>query len=177
MTNETTQQELLSPAELEAARASRAQLTEMNHIRAFVTAGRAVFTLVSKRTGNRRTFRVRRGESRPGETRPPLYFVDLLAGPDNTHDYRYLGFTRTLNDGVMTWTLNKHGWGREAAGIVRWFIGCLNSVHGEGPGARAAQFFADCEFWHEGRCGRCGRALTDPESIKAGIGPVCAEAT
>lgn len=29
------------------------------------------------------------------------------------------------------------------------------------------------EVWHEGRCGRCGRALTVPESIASGIGPVC----
>lgn len=30
------------------------------------------------------------------------------------------------------------------------------------------------EIWHEGRCGRCGRKLTVPESIAAGIGPECA---
>lgn len=27
--------------------------------------------------------------------------------------------------------------------------------------------------YHTGICGRCGRELTDPESIKAGIGPTC----
>ena len=27
---------------------------------------------------------------------------------------------------------------------------------------------------HEGRCGRCARPLTDPESIKRGLGPECA---
>lgn len=31
------------------------------------------------------------------------------------------------------------------------------------------------EVWHEGRCGRCGRALTDPESIARGLGPECWE--
>ena len=29
------------------------------------------------------------------------------------------------------------------------------------------------EFWHEGRCGRCARALTDPASIRSGFGPEC----
>ena len=28
---------------------------------------------------------------------------------------------------------------------------------------------------HSGSCGRCGRELTDPESIKRGLGPTCAE--
>jgi hypothetical protein len=31
------------------------------------------------------------------------------------------------------------------------------------------------EVWHEGRCGRCGRALTVPESVERGIGPECWE--
>lgn len=31
------------------------------------------------------------------------------------------------------------------------------------------------EFWHEGQCGVCARKLTDPESIKRGIGPECAK--
>jgi hypothetical protein len=29
------------------------------------------------------------------------------------------------------------------------------------------------EFRHEGRCGRCGRTLTVPESIDSGFGPEC----
>jgi hypothetical protein len=32
----------------------------------------------------------------------------------------------------------------------------------------------DLEIWHSGRCGRCSRRLTVPESIAAGIGPDCA---
>lgn len=30
------------------------------------------------------------------------------------------------------------------------------------------------QFWHEGRCARCGRRLTVPESIATGWGPECA---
>jgi len=33
------------------------------------------------------------------------------------------------------------------------------------------------EFWHEGRCGDCGRRLTVPESIARGIGPICWDGT
>src|ERR1019366_4832357 len=32
---------------------------------------------------------------------------------------------------------------------------------------------ANLEVWHEGKCGRCGRKLTVPESIERGIGPEC----
>jgi hypothetical protein len=28
---------------------------------------------------------------------------------------------------------------------------------------------------HEGRCGKCGRLLTVPESVETGIGPECAK--
>jgi len=28
-------------------------------------------------------------------------------------------------------------------------------------------------FFHEGKCGKCGRKLTTPESIKNGFGPTC----
>jgi hypothetical protein len=27
--------------------------------------------------------------------------------------------------------------------------------------------------WHEGVCGRCGAKLTNPDSIKQGLGPIC----
>lgn len=30
-------------------------------------------------------------------------------------------------------------------------------------------------FFHKGKCGVCGRPLTDPASIDRGIGPICAK--
>jgi len=52
----------------------------------FAMGGNARFTLVSKKTGERKTYRVRQ----PDATKP--YFVQLLTGPDNTSDYTYLGY-------------------------------------------------------------------------------------
>ncbi len=54
------------------------------------------------------------------------------------------------------------------------------------PSTRAFRWFVEnllargavsekVEFWHEGKCARCGRKLTTPESIQRGLGPECAE--
>jgi hypothetical protein len=54
-----------------------AQMIGLERIRAFMLSGQAKFTLVSERTGDRKTFRVRASDN------PTTYFVDLLVGPDN----------------------------------------------------------------------------------------------
>lgn len=48
-----------------------------------------------------------------------------------------------------------------AAMAFAWYVENINSL--------------DCELYHQGACSMCGRALSDPESIEKGIGPVCAE--
>jgi hypothetical protein len=35
--------------------------------------------------------------------------------------------------------------------------------------------YPNVEVYHEGYCGRCGRTLTDPQSIERGFGPECAK--
>ena len=40
-------------------------------------------------------------------------------------------------------------------------------------GCRYTYRITKADGWHEGRCGRCGRKLTVPESIEAGYGPEC----
>ena len=52
----------------------------------FMVAGNAIFTVTSKKTGTRFTYRVRKGKD---ESAP--YFVSVLTGSDNESDYRYLG--------------------------------------------------------------------------------------
>lgn len=131
--------------------------SDADKARAFFLGGDARFTLVSWRTGARYTYRVRVGQ---GDRAP--HFVLVLTGSNNESDYTFLG---TIFEGRDY----RHG---------------RNSTIGlEAPSARAfgwawrwlaaGKMPPECDVHHEGRCGRCGRALTTPESIESGFGPVC----
>lgn len=153
----------LAPTHTDDAR----QITDPQAILAFITGGRAVFTVVSKTTGERRTFRVAAPkDAQPGDA---LRFVSLLTGPSNTTDYEYVGLltkagdelvTRTSRGKAPTQPLNIIGWlVKQAQLAVRGLPNTLDRA----------------EFWHEGKCCCCGRRLTVPASIESGIGPECAK--
>jgi len=136
-----------------------ARLTDPAATRRFALAGRARLTLVSERTGQRFTYRV---EAKKGSA--DFFFVSVLTGPENSRDYTYLGCIardRFVNDRRL-----RIGADAPSRRGFAWFWERVSAGH-EIP---------ECECWHEGRCGRCGRALTVPESIESGLGPVCAAA-
>lgn len=138
---------------------------------AFITAGNAYFTIRSQKTGQRYTYRVSLAKPNAGycqwcKAEPcrcvPPYFVSLLSGPENTSDYTYLGMIRD-----RVFRLTRASKMNETSGPVRAFRWVYERlVRRELP--------PQTEIWHEGRCGRCGRMLTVPESVAAGIGPECA---
>jgi hypothetical protein len=128
---------------------------------AFMSAGKATVTLVSKKTGNRFTYRITMSEDKL------CHFVALLSGPDNTSDYQYMG---RISRGVY-WHGRK--------------IPRPGDISRDAPSAKAFDWTwralarytmpEQLEIWHEGRCGRCARKLTVPSSIERGFGPECAE--
>lgn len=122
----------------------------------FLLAGRARFTLVSEKTGTRYTYRITQKDA----TSP--HFVGVMTGSDNESSYTYMG---TVFEGTTYRHGKKSHLSPEAPSskAFAWAWGYL--AKGQMP--------PSCEVWHEGRCGRCGRALTVPESIESGIGPVC----
>lgn len=127
---------------------------ELSDIDSFVKAGKAVFTIVNEKTGNRFTYRVKQHKRKKS-----LYFVSTLTGSDNVSDYTYIGaifgseFRLTKGSRVKD----------TAPSFVAfsWFIKNIDRL----PNA--------LKVFHENRCGRCGRALTVPESIQNGFGPEC----
>lgn len=127
---------------------------KVSDIDSFIKAGKAVFTVVNESTGNRFTFRVTRHKKRRD-----LYFVSVLSGADNVNDYTYMGsifgddFRLTRNSRVNSKA--------QSFIVFSWFL-------------RNSKNLPDVvKVYHENRCGRCGRALTVPESVRSGFGPEC----
>lgn len=148
--------------------ASPAHLADAAAARGFILAGNACFTVKSAKTGTRYTYKVTRGDcsrcKKPvcGCWAHPTYFVALLTGPDNTAGYTYLGMIR--EDFKATRATGAQQTGKPFLAFAYVW-----------KALSAGVYPAQVEIWHEGRCGRCGRNLTVPESIASGIGPVCAE--
>ena len=138
------------------------------HRKAYILAGDAKMTIVSKKTGERFTYRVKGKEEIQGTLGNPvpksLHFVSVLTGPDNEEDYRFLG---TIFDGKV-YVHGRRSSISSAAPSAMAFQWAWANLEGE----KAERF----ELWHSGRCARCHRELTDPESISRGLGPVCAGA-
>lgn len=144
------------------------QITDAADIAAFVTGGRSVFTVVSKRTETRYTYKVSKAKDNDS-----MFFVSTLTGPDNGADYTYIGFFKADGEGKMRGANYGPGIliaGRKGNSDDVRFRGLdyilSKVVNGIAPD--------DAEFWHEGRCARCARPLTDPVSIERGLGPECA---
>jgi hypothetical protein len=126
----------------------------------------ATFTIVSVATGARYTFKVCAPREQD-ETRGPVLFVKVLTGPSNESDYSYLGMVKRDDAGTAHFFTTKATRFTEDAT-------CLKAFRWAFPRIAAGQLPDALEFWHEGKCCRCGRKLTDPESIESGIGPICA---
>lgn len=123
----------------------------------FMTAGNATVTLRSRKTGARFTYRIRTSDDER------VRFVSIMTGVDNESSFQYLGYARV---------------GQEV-----YFRGAKSRITETAPSARAfawawrqlqaGRLPEALEVWHEGRCGRCGRKLTVPESVRSGFGPEC----
>lgn len=130
-------------------------------IKTYALAGHATLTLASQKTGARYTFKISQAKDHETGKVKPMWFVALLAGPDNESDYQYMG---TLNGEFKLTGKSRF---TDESTPVRAFQYFWRHVS-------ADQMAPDLEVRHEGSCGCCGRKLTVPESIDSGIGPVCA---
>jgi len=110
------------------------------------------------------TFKITKKEVSEGNN---LFFVSLLTGQDNSRSFSYVG-TLNPDNGVVRLTAKS----KVTAETLCFRI--LNRVlrliwANETDAITKAGF----DVHHSGRCGRCGRKLTVPESIKTGFGPEC----
>lgn len=127
----------------------------------FVMGGNATFSLLNDATGGHLTFKV--SAPKGGKDDEKVRFVSVLNGPDNYSNYMYVGcifdgkkFTLTKSSKVSA--------DSKSFKTFSWFFDRLVSGKGLPEGIH---------FYHAGKCGRCGRKLTVPESIVSGFGPEC----
>jgi len=119
-----------------------------------IKAGKATITLHSGTTGKHYTYKVKKHKDKN------LWFVSLMVGTNNDSDFVYLGYFYDDNK------------------FKRSDKSCRTS---DAPSFLAFDYFLNhidnipekLGVYHSGNCCRCGRTLTTPESIEAGIGPEC----
>lgn len=181
------------------------KLANIDAARRFIFAGFAIFTVVNPERGTRLTLRFELAKVKNCECGPALedgaekcapcqaprpIFAAVLTGSDNESDraYSYLGtvWDEGADRRYVHGKKSRIGADAPSAKAAAWVVekfADLDAVLLAGPaGEDAADNLADAlaplarvEFFHEGRCGRCGHRLTVPESIETGLGPVCAE--
>jgi hypothetical protein len=128
-------------------------------VKQYALAGHATLTLSSQRTGNRYTYKISRAKDDNGQPKD-LWFVGLLAGPDNETSYQYMG---VLNGYFKLTKASRYTLDSIPVRAFRYFW--WHVANDRMP--------PEMEVRHEGSCGRCGRKLTVPESIDSGLGPFC----
>jgi hypothetical protein len=147
------------------------RLTYSGEIRKYVLGGNATFTLVLE-NGTRFTYNVkstkvdREKNWSTGNQDKTGYFVSVLTGSDI---YAYIGMMKLdplVGEYNFDVTHKSQDWKQRPAFYqFQMFWNLLE---------RGCRVSPDIEFWHEGSCCMCGRKLTVPSSIEAGIGPECA---
>lgn len=145
----------------EDAPGPRAELVDPSRTIAFMLAGNAYVTFQSRRTGTRFTYRIQAAHGEGAfRASAVTHFVAVLTAPDH---YDYLGciFDSVRYAHGKKSRINEYAPSAVAFGWV-WDRLQMTRMHPE------------LAVYHEGRCGKCGRRLTTPESIETGLGPVCA---
>jgi hypothetical protein len=129
----------------------------VDEVRRFCFGGHAHFTLESRVSGQHYTFEISRKEYGQKE----FWFAAVMTNGDQ---YTYIGQIEAQRNIKLT-AKSRLSANAPAVKALGWFLRML-----------AADKIPDSVVvYHSGRCGCCGRELTDPESVRCGIGPVCRE--
>lgn len=138
-----------------------------SNLKNFIFAGNATFTVLNETSGNRFTFRIRKaGWGTPTfDEKTGIFYISVLTGCDNNSSYTYLG---TFFGGTNQVYRHSHKSKIESSStsnkVMEWFFTkYINSP----------EKFPTIKVFHSGKCGRCGKKLTTPESIESGLGPKC----
>lgn len=123
----------------------------------YILGGKAIFTVRNEDTRNRFTYKFKQAKKND-----KLWWVFVLTGTDNEHDYKFIGafshekgYIHSPKSGITP--------AATSVKVIAWYTYWLFKN----------QLPAFIKTYHLNHCGRCGRALTVPESVISGFGPEC----
>lgn len=131
-------------------------MKELNNPLPYILAGKAIFTILNTETQNRYTYKV------TISTRDKTMFIVNVF---NEHQYKYIGIIKIENNTKKFIYSKKSELNYDSTEVKGFYfifgkilINALPNVY---------------KVYHSGKCGRCGRTLTTPESIATGFGSEC----
>jgi len=131
-----------------------------------------IFTIENE-AGEHRTIKIRT-QKEDANFAPGERIASLLTGPENESDYQ--GFAFVKEDGFRVWKSKR---GKNRISTFEWYARILELVDLTPDEMEEVEISVKLrdrtyKILIEKRCMVCNRRLTTPESIRTGIGPVCA---
>lgn len=126
----------------------------------YIKGGHGRFTIKSDKTGVHHTYKVT-SPKEPDITKPIPIWISVMVSPDS---FLFIG---TIWKESMTFARSQKTSVPEDSELIKAMHWLMRRV------SRHEEFPSQIAFWHEGYCGRCGRVMTNPESLETGMGPTC----
>ncbi len=120
-----------------------------------VEKGSVYFSFENTQSAHHRTFKISKSDFAEGKL-----VIGLLTGSDNEFAYTNFGFINPTTGQVNLW--RKYEYDSTFPKYAKMMQGMFQNTLPDYINAH-----------HSGKCFRCGRQLTTPESIESGIGPIC----
>jgi hypothetical protein len=129
---------------------------KLQHTKAldFILGGKSLFTFLNPKTENRFTFKVKKHKT------DDIFFVSVLTNPEI---YQFIGSIKS--NSFFHSKKSKISKNAQSVKVFDYVFSALNKN-------TLSEFI---EIWHEGKCAKCGRTLTVPQSIESGFGPECSK--
>lgn len=132
-------------------------VVENKYIRDFLLAGKCTCSIENTKTRNKYLFEVNANKKND-----KMFFIQSITGMGKI----YGGYILIKEDGSLSYNQGAKGQIPESDIRIKSIFYVLNHYETL-PSYVLVQ--------HLGRCARCRRKLTDPESIRRGLGPECAK--
>lgn len=128
------------------------------YIKEFILGGKCSCVIENVTTGNHFEYKV----TKPEDSKTPMYFVKV-----KRQSMLYAGFIKPVGE---KWTFIQGSKGQLSGTDIEIMALLYVLDH-------HAMLPFNVVVHHLGKCGRCGRKLSDPASIERGLGPECLKKT